>query len=93
MFQKRDDEPCPHAVAGTQRPGMAAERPTNTRAVLARAATGGELPHPPTKRRDVPTRWRAQAACLRGRNRARGLLPEREGASCGRSRAEEPCHG
>ena len=72
---------------------MAAERPTSTRAVLARAATGGELPHRPTNRRDAPMRGRAEAASLRGRNRAWGLLPERDGATRGRTRAEEPCHG
>ena len=72
---------------------MAAERPTGARAVRARAATGGALPHRPTNRRDAPMRGRAQAASLRGRNRARGLLPERGGASRARTRAEEPCHG
>ena len=72
---------------------MAAERPTGARAVHARAATGAELPHRPTNRRVAPMRGRAEAASLRGRKRSRGLLPERDGATRGRTRAEEPCHG
>ena len=44
MFEKRDDDLCCCAVTGTQRTGMAAERPTIIKAALARAVSGAGLP-------------------------------------------------
>ena len=83
------------AALSIRRAARVAARRARCRAGIrtpGRTSRGGELPHRPTDRCDAPTRWRAQAAPLRGRNRARDLLPKREEVSCGLSRAEEPCH-
>ena len=79
MFEKRDDEFCCRAVAGSERPGMAAGRLTITEAPPARCVTGGDLPQLPKTRSGALPRRHPAAVRPRGRSPVRGLLPERGG--------------